>query len=103
MGVIGKNIGKLPVYCGEWSETYNGGNGYPRYGNVSFAGSLFINIVEGNKSAPCELVYDSSGYLVSYVLGEGWNFAANALDASIQVTQYSRLNRFYAVEVVYKQ
>lgn len=88
--VIGNVAGRLPVYCGEWSSNYNGGNGYFEYNEVSYAGSLFINTVDGNRNIPCTLVRDSSDNLIEYHLQQGWHFAANAMDASIDSTREIR-------------
>lgn len=84
--VIGNVAGRLPVYCGEWTSEYNGGNGYFDYNEVSYFGSLFINVADGNKLPPCVLVRDERGNLVEYHLQHGWHFAANAMDASVMMT-----------------
>ena len=38
------NLGRLPVYCGEWSDLVS----YHKYNIVTYYGSSFINLVEGN-------------------------------------------------------
>lgn len=82
--VIGKNLGKLPVYCGEWGTSHP--SGYMLHNKVAYLGSLFISTMNNNTNEPVSLIRDSSGYLIDYTLNQGWEFAANALDASVEAT-----------------
>ena len=86
------NLGRLPVYCGEWKPNIL----YHKYNIVTFYGSSFINIVEGNNKAPVLLEFETDNLTDSSVLSgyslrdsdpgdewTGWLFVANSLDASI--------------------
>ena len=79
------NLGRLPVYCGCWNE----GIAYHKYNIVTYYGSSFINLVEGNKKFPANIIEDSSGRMMNYSFEyddgtwTGWMFVANAYDASI--------------------
>lgn len=81
------NLGRLPLFCGSFKGTnpedqYDPAVGYHKYNIVTYLGSSFINLVEGNQKDP--VIEKEEGI---YVLedGEGnwsgWNFIANALDA----------------------
>lgn len=79
------NLGRLPVFCGLWRD----GVGYHKYNIVTYYGSSFINLVEGNLKYPVKIVLDSSNRLESYSFEyidgswTGWMFISNAYDASI--------------------
>jgi len=72
MGVISVHIGDLPCFVGEWSSSYNDGNGYDKMNIVSFYGSSFISTVNGNKLAPCSVVLSDSGLVKSHTMNAGW-------------------------------
>ena len=81
------NLGRLPVFVGEWQENFNGGYGYHLYNRVIYAGSEFINEVEGNKNTPATIVTADDGRWTSWSINDGWQITANAIDGSIYLTQ----------------
>ena len=110
------NLGRLPVYCGYFREDADDDfGGYHKYNIVTYKGSSFINLVEGNKKTPVKIVYEAGKayqYSDSSVAGSyefvddagtwtGWAFVANALDAKIwaQKAQYLVENNFFALEI----
>ena len=99
------NLGRLPVYCGPYVLPEDS-DGYHKYNIVSYQGSSFINLVEGNKKEPVNIKYDSSGLIESYSLSAddgswlGWMFVANALDAKQwgEKAKFLVENNFFALE-----
>ena len=101
------NLGRLPVYCGEWGDR----SSYHKYNIVTYYGSSFINLVEGNTKYPVQISFDASNRLESYKFedssGEptGWAFVANSYDASIYATKmgdyakYEGDRDFFALDV----
>lgn len=101
------NLGRLPVYCGEWGDRAS----YHKYNIVTYYGSSFINLVEGNTKYPVQISFDASNRLESYKFedssGEptGWAFVANSYDASIYATKmgdyakYEGDRDFFALDV----
>jgi len=83
------NLGRLPVFCGTWND----GVGYHKYNIVTYYGSSFINLVEGNLKYPANITFDSSNRLESYKFEyddgswTGWMFVSNSFDASIYAMQ----------------
>ena len=83
------NLGRLPVYCGAWSDRVS----YHKYNIVTYYGSSFINLVEGNTKYPVQISFDASNRLESYKFEDssgrwtGWMFVANSYDASIYATK----------------
>jgi hypothetical protein len=83
------NLGRLPVFCGTWHD----GVGYHKYNIVTYYGSSFINLVEGNLKYPVKIQFDASNRLESYKFEyddgswTGWMFVSNAFDASIYAMQ----------------
>ena len=83
------NLGRLPVYCGAWSDRVS----YHKYNIVTYYGSSFINLVEGNAKYPVQISFDASNRLESYKFEDssgrwtGWMFVANSYDASIYATK----------------
>lgn len=83
------NLGRLPVYCGAWGDRVS----YHKYNIVTYYGSSFINLVEGNTKYPVQLSFDASNRLESYKFEDssggltGWMFVANSYDASIYATK----------------
>ena len=101
------NLGRLPVYCGAWGDRVS----YHKYNIVTYYGSSFINLVEGNTKYPVQISFDASNRLESYKFedsnGEptGWAFVANSYDASIYATKmgdyakYEGDRDFFALDV----
>jgi hypothetical protein len=83
------NLCRLPVYCGMWGDRVS----YHKYNIVTYYGSSFINLVEGNAKYPVQISFDASNRLESYKFEDssggwtGWMFVANSYDASIYATK----------------
>jgi hypothetical protein len=104
------NLGRLPVYVGEYLDEMVPEIGYHKYNIVSYLGSSFINVVEGNKKPPVNISFDSSGNIdienFEYSLkddnGEwtGWYFIANALDAMYWAKKCKKMfdDNFFSLE-----
>lgn len=86
------NLGRLPVYVGDYGENLDPAVGYHKYNIVTYLGSTFINMVEGNFKLPVIAEFDEQGRIVSYSFNDeddvwtGWKFITNALDSSIAST-----------------
>lgn len=101
------NLGRLPVYCDEWRDSVS----YHKYNIVTYYGSSFINLVEGNTKCPVQISFDASNRLESYKFEDssggwtGWRFVANSYDASIYATKmgdyakYEAQKNFFALDV----
>ena len=102
------NLGRLPVYTGPFRDNINDGIGYHKYNIVSFQGSSFINLVEGNKKKPVIIKRDSSNNMLGYSLKDnsdewtGWFFIANALDAMYWAEKARKLviDNFFALDII---
>lgn len=66
-------IGKVPIFRG----TYEEGKEYFKYNIVTWMGSSFISLEDKNANVPATIENDS------FVLGEGWDFIADASNAYI--------------------
>lgn len=83
------NLGRLPVYCGPWSDRVS----YHKYNIVTYYGSSFINLIEGNTKYPIQILFDDNNRIESYKFVDssggftGWAFVANAYDAAIYATK----------------
>lgn len=100
------NLGRLPVYVGVFGQGMDPDIGYHKYNIVTYQGSSFINLVEGNKKEPVHIVYDTSNNIVSWDLKDntnewtGWYFIANALDAMMWAEKCKRMfdDNFFSLE-----
>jgi len=100
------NLGRLPVYVGPFDESMDPDIGFHKYNIVSYLGSSFINLVEGNKRTPVDVAYDASGNIESYDLKEGtdewtgWFFVANAMEAQLWGERCKRIfdDNFFSLE-----
>lgn len=83
------NVGKLPVYCGNWIPNFDDNNGYYLYNHVTFCGSEFISLKDKNLVPPAVIITDDDGRWIDYKINDGWNIVANAIDASIALSKNS--------------
>lgn len=68
MATTKKIIGRVPVFRDEFEL----GKTYYKHNIVTYLGSSFISLVDGNVRVPCSVVNNS------FVLNEGWSFLADA-------------------------
>lgn len=68
MATTKKIIGRVPVFRDEFVL----GKTYYKHNIVTYLGSSFISLVDGNVRVPCSVVNNS------FVLNEGWGFFADA-------------------------
>lgn len=68
MATTKKIIGRVPVFRGEFVL----GKTYYKHNIVTYLGSSFISLVDGNVRVPCSVVNNS------FVLKKGWGFLADA-------------------------
>lgn len=68
MATTKKIIGRVPVFRDEFVL----GKTYYKHNIVTYLGSSFISLVDGNVRVPCSVVNNS------FVLNEGWGFLADA-------------------------
>ncbi len=96
------NLGRLPVYCGYFmgdgpEDHYDPNIGYHKYNIVTYKGSSFINLVEGNKKEPFIIKSDGKYYFEDNEgQWSGWYVVANALDAYYWAKQAE--NNFFSLE-----
>ena len=101
------NLGRLPVWCGEYGDNVDPDYGYHKFNMVSYLGSSFINLKEGNKNVPVNIHPGEDGELPTYDFLDSsgnwnkWMFVANALDASIAGNKAMELieNNFFSLEI----
>ena len=102
------NLGRLPVYTGVFRDDINDGIGYHKYNIVTYQGSSFINLVEGNKKKPVVIKRDASNNMIGYSLKDsvdewtGWYFVANALDSMYWAEKARKLviDNFFALDII---